>query len=238
MEDLGTFCFTAQQRTTELFYLIITRDNVSKEQPAWHNAAGKSDLNRRLEDPLVLMAYCASGFFSLTSDKPLKFLCLYFFASDKQEEFICALRGKCAQGVFNSGKLYQRSCHRYIDAGMKDTGEKGGGSGDTSGGLSDPCFSQTIPFQFQNKSIQAGSRQSTLCLSFPSLTWRQYSFFVSIFQSAFQGMFFLLWCIYTKTNALLNPEVLKIKCRAIPQVIFFTHKQLYLVMEDSRQECI
>lgn len=67
---------------------------------------------------------------------------------------------------------------------------------------------------------------------------RQYSFFVSIFQSAFQGVFFLLWCMYTKTNALLNPEVLKIKCRAIPQVVFFTHKQLYLVMEDSRQECI
>lgn len=92
---------------------------------------------------------------------------------------------------------------------------------------------KTNPFQLVQGSL--------CCASVTHLSHaddRQYSFFASIFQSAFQGMFFLVWCMYTKTNALLNPEVLKIKCLAIPQVVFFTHKQLYLVMEESRQECI
>ena len=78
----------------KLFYLIMTRDNVSDKQPAWHSAVGMLSINRGFGDQPVLMAYCASGFFSLTSEKPLKFLCLCFFACDRQEKCICALCGK------------------------------------------------------------------------------------------------------------------------------------------------
>lgn len=39
-----------------------------------------------------------------------------------------------------------------------------------------------------------------------------------------------------RDNARLNLATLKIKCHASLQVVFFTSKQLYLVMEESRQK--
>lgn len=71
-------------------YFIMIRDKVSNE----HSAVGMVRMNRGFGGQPVLMAYCASGLFPLTSEEPRKFLCLCFFACDRQEKCICALCGK------------------------------------------------------------------------------------------------------------------------------------------------
>jgi len=110
---------------------------------------------------------------------------------------------------------------------MKDVEETGGGSG-----VPQVVLNQVIPQSFHDGLQMDDGLQSSLgCASVSHLSHMQCSFFtVSIYHC-------LPVLVYVgRDNAWLNLATLKIKCRAILQVVFFTSKQLYLVMEESRQK--